>query len=66
MRINGKQTDRRIIRTKKEILNALTLLLEQKTIDEITVKEMVAADVESFKKEKLLKESGYYVKNQYE
>lgn len=40
MRINGKQTDRRIIRTKKEIFNALTLLLEQKTIDEITVKEI--------------------------
>lgn len=40
MRVNGKQTDRRIIRTKKEILNALTLLLEQKTIDEITVKEI--------------------------
>ena len=40
MRINGKQTDRRIVRTKKEILNALTLLLEQKTIDEITVKEI--------------------------
>lgn len=30
------------------------------------VKEMVAADVDSFKKEKLLKESGYYVKNQFE
>ena len=30
------------------------------------VKEMVEADVESFKKEKLLKESGYYVKNQFE
>jgi GDPmannose 4,6-dehydratase len=30
------------------------------------VQEMVAADVDSFRKEKLLKESGYYVKNQYE
>ncbi|MBZ5858011.1 GDP-mannose 4,6-dehydratase [Flavihumibacter profundi] len=30
------------------------------------VKEMVAADVEAFRKEKLLKDSGYYVKNQYE
>ncbi|HRP57660.1 GDP-mannose 4,6-dehydratase [Agriterribacter sp.] len=30
------------------------------------VKEMVAADVELFKKEKLLKESGFAVKNQYE
>lgn len=30
------------------------------------VKEMVAADVDSFRKEKLLKESGYYVKNQFE
>lgn len=30
------------------------------------VSEMVAADVDSFRKEKLLKESGYYVKNQYE
>ena len=30
------------------------------------VKEMVAADVELFKKEKLLKESGFVVKNQYE
>ena len=30
------------------------------------VKEMVAADVELFKKEKLLKESGFTVKNQYE
>lgn len=30
------------------------------------VKEMVASDVDSFRKEKLLKESGYYVKNQYE
>lgn len=40
MRINGKQTDRRVIRTKKEILIALTTLLEQKSIDEITVKEI--------------------------
>ena len=30
------------------------------------VKEMVAADVELFKKEKLLKESGFVVKNHYE
>lgn len=30
------------------------------------VSEMVAADVDSFRREKLLKESGYYVKNQYE
>jgi len=30
------------------------------------VSEMVSADVYSFRKEKLLKESGYYVKNQYE
>lgn len=30
------------------------------------VKEMVAADLESFRKEKLLLESGYYVKNQFE
>ncbi|KIC94655.1 GDP-mannose 4,6-dehydratase [Flavihumibacter solisilvae] len=30
------------------------------------VSEMVAADVEAFRKEKLLKESGYYVKNQFE
>lgn len=30
------------------------------------VKEMVAADVELFKKEKLLKDSGFAVKNQYE
>ncbi|MCO5237741.1 MAG: GDP-mannose 4,6-dehydratase [Chitinophagaceae bacterium] len=30
------------------------------------VKEMVAADVELFKKEKLLKDSGFTVKNQYE
>ena len=30
------------------------------------VKEMVAADVELFRKEKLLKDSGYVIKNQYE
>ncbi|MBS1946935.1 MAG: GDP-mannose 4,6-dehydratase [Bacteroidetes bacterium] len=30
------------------------------------VKEMVAADLDIFKKEKLLKKSGFYVKNQYE
>jgi len=30
------------------------------------VREMVQADVELFKKEKVLKESGFYVKNQYE
>jgi GDP-mannose 4,6-dehydratase len=30
------------------------------------VKEMVANDLELFRKEKLLKESGYYVKNQFE
>jgi len=30
------------------------------------VKEMVAADVELFQKEKLLKESGFHVRNQYE
>jgi GDPmannose 4,6-dehydratase len=30
------------------------------------VKEMVAADINLFKKEKLLKESGFYVKNQFE
>jgi GDPmannose 4,6-dehydratase len=30
------------------------------------VKEMVHADVELFRKEKVLKESGFYVKNQYE
>jgi GDPmannose 4,6-dehydratase len=30
------------------------------------VSEMVAADVELFKKEKLLKESGYLIKNQFE
>jgi len=27
---------------------------------------MVAADLELFRKEKLLKESGYYIKNQFE
>ncbi len=30
------------------------------------VKEMVASDVESFRKELLLKESGFAIKNQYE
>jgi GDP-mannose 4,6-dehydratase len=30
------------------------------------VKEMVANDIDLFRKEKLLKESGYYVKNQFE
>jgi GDPmannose 4,6-dehydratase len=30
------------------------------------VKEMVHADIELFRKEKVLKESGFYVKNQYE
>ncbi|MET0571713.1 MAG: GDP-mannose 4,6-dehydratase [Pedobacter agri] len=30
------------------------------------VKEMVAADVDHFKKEKLLKENGYYIKSQFE
>jgi GDPmannose 4,6-dehydratase len=30
------------------------------------VKEMVHADIELFRREKLLKESGFYVKNQYE
>lgn len=30
------------------------------------VEEMVAADVENFRKEKLLKDSGYTIKNQYE
>jgi GDPmannose 4,6-dehydratase len=30
------------------------------------VKEMVLADIERFKKEKLLKESGFAIKNQYE
>ncbi|HEY8388069.1 MAG TPA: GDP-mannose 4,6-dehydratase [Parasegetibacter sp.] len=32
----------------------------------LLVKEMVAADVECFRKEKLLKESGFGIKNQYE
>lgn len=40
MRNKTKQTDRRVIRTKKEILNALTKLLEQKSIEEITVREI--------------------------
>lgn len=40
MRNESRQTDRRVIRTKKEILNALTQLLEKKSIDEITVKEI--------------------------
>ncbi len=30
------------------------------------IKEMVAADVELFEREKLLKESGYTIKNQFE
>ncbi len=30
------------------------------------VKEMVQADVDLFRREKLLKESGFYIKNQYE
>jgi len=30
------------------------------------VKEMVNADVQLFRKEKILKESGFYIKNQYE
>ena len=30
MKTSAKQTDRRVIRTKREILNALTELLEQK------------------------------------
>ena len=30
------------------------------------VKEMVAADVDHFKKEKLLKDSGYIIKNEFE
>ena len=30
------------------------------------ISEMVAADVELFKKEKLLKESGFVIKNQFE
>lgn len=40
MRNETKQTDRRVIRTKREIFNSLTQLLEQKSIDEITVKEI--------------------------
>lgn len=40
MKSKGKQTDRRVIRTKKEILHALTHLMEQKSIDEITVREI--------------------------
>lgn len=40
MKTRAKQTDRRVIRTKKEILNALTKLMEQKSIDEITVREI--------------------------
>ena len=40
MKTKGKQTDRRVIRTKKEILSALTQLMEQKSIDEITVREI--------------------------
>ncbi|MBC7902963.1 MAG: GDP-mannose 4,6-dehydratase, partial [Gemmatimonadaceae bacterium] len=35
------------------------------TLD-LLVKEMVAADIELFKQEKLLKDAGYYVKNQFE
>lgn len=39
-------TDRRVIRTKKAIRNALTRLLSQKSISEITVKELAqAADI---------------------
>ncbi|RYY32503.1 MAG: GDP-mannose 4,6-dehydratase, partial [Sphingobacteriaceae bacterium] len=30
------------------------------------VKEMVAADIELFEKDKLLKDSGYVIKNQFE
>ena len=30
------------------------------------VKEMVEVDLNTFKKEKLLKESGFYIKNQFE
>jgi GDPmannose 4,6-dehydratase len=30
------------------------------------VKEMVDADVQLFRKERILKDSGFYVKNQYE
>jgi GDPmannose 4,6-dehydratase len=33
---------------------------------EMLVKEMVEADVELFRKEKLLKESGFAIRNQYE
>lgn len=40
MKTKGKQTDRRVIRTKREILSALTKLMEQKSIDEITVREI--------------------------
>ncbi|UJF16130.1 TetR/AcrR family transcriptional regulator [Jeotgalibaca sp. MA1X17-3] len=40
MKTRGKQTDRRVIRTKREILSALTKLIEQKSIDEITVREI--------------------------
>ena len=40
MKSKSNQTDRRVIRTKREILRALTELLEQKSIDEITVKEI--------------------------
>lgn len=40
MKSRGKQTDRRVIRTKREILYALTQLMEQKSIDEITVREI--------------------------
>lgn len=35
-----RPTDRRVIRTKREIQDALTQLLEQKSIDEISVKEL--------------------------
>lgn len=40
MRTKDRQQDRRVIRTKREILAALTELLEQKSIDEITVREI--------------------------
>jgi GDPmannose 4,6-dehydratase len=30
------------------------------------VKEMVNADIQLFRKERILKESGFYIKNQYE
>jgi len=33
---------------------------------DLLVKEMVEADVELFRKEKLLKESGFAIRNQYE